>query len=263
MEKYYLFRNEEIQAGRLVSNQGYQRPISPKELKEIIDNFDWNLVNPIKVSLRNGSYYVWDGQHTLTSIISLYGNTTIVPVQVYEGLTYEKEAELVAKQDEFKRKMSKTDQNNAYLESKEKTRVDFAKVCKEVGFMAMFDSCHTKKVGYVQNTTFVYEKVYMKYGEEMLKDFLMVFKLAFNSEPDAQRSHTQMGLLRFMTLYKGEYDFRRLVDVLTGLSPSIIKKNANNDRTHTKADAVCLLFVELYNKGKRSNRLPNKIDKEG
>ena len=48
----------------LVSNQEYQRNLSWGHVKKAIENFDLNQINPIKVSRRNGTNYVFNGQHT-------------------------------------------------------------------------------------------------------------------------------------------------------------------------------------------------------
>ena len=43
----------------LVSNQEYQRNLSWGHVKKAVDNFDLNQINPIKVSRRNGTNYVF------------------------------------------------------------------------------------------------------------------------------------------------------------------------------------------------------------
>lgn len=45
----------------LVSNQEYQRNLSWGHVKKAVDNFDLNQINPIKVSRRNGTNYVFNG----------------------------------------------------------------------------------------------------------------------------------------------------------------------------------------------------------
>ena len=45
----------------LVSNQEYQRNLSWGHVKKAIENFDLNQINPIKVSRRNGTNYVFNG----------------------------------------------------------------------------------------------------------------------------------------------------------------------------------------------------------
>ena len=46
----------------LVSNQEYQRNLSWSHVKKAVENFDLNQINPIKVSRRNGTNYVFNGQ---------------------------------------------------------------------------------------------------------------------------------------------------------------------------------------------------------
>ena len=46
----------------------YQRPVRMEKVSKIVAEFDPLLVNTLKVSLRNGHYYVFDGSHTLEAL---------------------------------------------------------------------------------------------------------------------------------------------------------------------------------------------------
>ena len=72
-------KNENIQIMQLntkdlVSSQAYQRDIDQKEVAYIVSNFDPHQFGIIKVSYRDGKYYVYDGQHRITAIKVLNGN---------------------------------------------------------------------------------------------------------------------------------------------------------------------------------------------
>ena len=48
----------------------YQRELNIHRVRKIVARFDPRLVNPPKVSYRNGHYYVFDGQHTVAVLRS-------------------------------------------------------------------------------------------------------------------------------------------------------------------------------------------------
>jgi len=70
---------EQIPIKNLVSNQDYQRNLSIKHVQKAAAHFDLCQVNPVKVSRRDGSNYVFNGQHTI-EIIALVSNSRETPV---------------------------------------------------------------------------------------------------------------------------------------------------------------------------------------
>ena len=55
----------------IIPRDTYQRPLQSDEVKEIIAKFDIHLMNEPKVSFRDGKYYVFDGQHTIISLLEM------------------------------------------------------------------------------------------------------------------------------------------------------------------------------------------------
>ena len=49
-----------------VLREDYQKPLNEKRVAQIVAAFDENIANEPKVSYRDGHYYVFDGQHTVT-----------------------------------------------------------------------------------------------------------------------------------------------------------------------------------------------------
>jgi len=83
----------------LVSNQEYQRNLSMNHVKKAVEEFDLNQINPIKVSRRNGVYYVFNGQHT-AEIVAMASGSRDTPVwcMIYDDLEYVEEADIFANQ---------------------------------------------------------------------------------------------------------------------------------------------------------------------
>ncbi len=73
-KKEEIVRIMDLNTKDLVSNQPYQRDINQKEVAYIVSNFDPHQIGVIKVSYRDGKYYVYDGQHRITAFKIVNGN---------------------------------------------------------------------------------------------------------------------------------------------------------------------------------------------
>ena len=90
---------ELIPINMLVSNQTYQRPISSAHVGRTAQNFDVYQINPVKVSRRDGTNYVFDGQHTVETVATASGSRdTPVWCMIYDDLCYSHEADIFANQ---------------------------------------------------------------------------------------------------------------------------------------------------------------------
>lgn len=93
---------EQIPIKNLVSNQDYQRNLSVLHVRRAAENFDLYQVNPVKVSRRDGTNYVFNGQHTV-EIIALVSGSRETPVwcMIYDDLDYTEEASIFANQMKY------------------------------------------------------------------------------------------------------------------------------------------------------------------
>lgn len=91
---------EQIPIKNLVSNQEYQRPLSPSQVERAIADFDLNQINPVKASRRNGINYVFIEQHTIEIVATVSGSReTPVWCMIYDSLDYRNEADIFDKAD--------------------------------------------------------------------------------------------------------------------------------------------------------------------
>ena len=72
----WVFR--QLSSAILETDASYQRPIDAKRVEHIVANYDWRLVNALKVSHRDGHYYVFDGAHTLSCHLAATAPLTFV-----------------------------------------------------------------------------------------------------------------------------------------------------------------------------------------
>ena len=96
-EKYVWLNNADLYV-----NPRIQRKIDPERVRKIASQFSPLVANPIKVSYRDGRYYIFDGMHTRAAIRLLNGSDNFpILCRVYNGLTEEDEARLFAIQFGF------------------------------------------------------------------------------------------------------------------------------------------------------------------
>ena len=78
----------------------YQRRIEMDRVNQMVEEFNPLVVNPLKVSHREGKYYAFDGGHTLMmeKKVNEAKDTFLVECRVYENLTKDEEKILFAAQ---------------------------------------------------------------------------------------------------------------------------------------------------------------------
>jgi len=104
----------------------YQRVEIEQKSKKIGKDFLWIACGALSVSLRDGVYYVIDGQHRLVgALIAAQNNAdiTTIPCLVFEGLSQEEEAESFITINKNRKAPSGIDTFNAYVASKDQTAV--------------------------------------------------------------------------------------------------------------------------------------------
>lgn len=246
-----------IEASKLISNQAYQRAVNQRNCAYIKQGYIKELVNPVKVSLRNGKYYVFDGQHTLTVLTEMFGENCIIPCLVYTGLTYEREAELFAKQDEFKKKLSSREKIKAKYEAKDADATTFMKAVESCGYKCTFTSGHY--VGTLASITYLFETVYKRKGVDHLKRLLTIIKSAWPDDKNATNESIVKGVDMFITLYDGEFTAAELVAKLQKVAPIVLIRNGKADMTHSGATRYAVQVFDYYNKGRKTGKLRSRF----
>lgn len=113
----------------IIPRDTYQRPLQSDEVKEIIAQFSPYLLNEPKVSFRNGKYYVFDGQHTIISLLEMNeGKHIAIRCKVYYGMTEQEEAKLFSMQTGAGRKLSPADKIRAELHAQDMETMNFRDV---------------------------------------------------------------------------------------------------------------------------------------
>jgi len=232
----------------------YQREIDVARIKKITKNWDDDLVNAPKVSLReNGVYYVFNGQHTLAAWKKRYGNRPI-QCKVYRGLTEEEEKDLFVKQEGFSKAVGKIDILRAEFNSGSAEVVDMVNCCKLAGCSIDFDN-RTSNVKNRVNAVATAFAVYRSIGHDNFINLLCILSKAFYGEQAAFQDGYIKGMGYLFKHYSDRITNKRMIEALQRQPVDYYRQRANTF-IGSSAYRYAKAFTEQFNKGKKTNKIP-------
>lgn len=253
----FQYEHKQINSKNIISEPRYQRQVDFTRVKKIVSRFNPNLVNDIKVSFRDGKYYVFDGQHTLKSLVLKNGgNDLMVNCRVYYGMTVEDEAILFAEQNGISRNVESSDKLHALYTAGHVDVIDFVETAQSLGIV-----CDFKKKRASYNTLICHHcayNIFIKYGREHFVELISIIIGAWQREESSFRREIINGLNSFMIAYAGEYNKDALIKRLQTTSPVVIIRegNAYSNGGYTR---YARQILNCYNAKTRSGRLKDKF----
>lgn len=113
----------------------YQRDLSAAKVKKIVREFNPYLVNAVKVSFRDGKYYVFDGQHTIAGIKAKHkGADCQIDCKVFYGLTRLDEMELFILQNGASSTVATREKFRALYNNGDPEITSLVKLTEKAGF---------------------------------------------------------------------------------------------------------------------------------
>lgn len=245
-----------INSSQIIADKAYQRPLDTKRVKKIVNDFNPKLVNPIKVSLRGGKYYVFDGQHTLRALVLKNGGKDLaVECKIYEGLTQEQEADLFAEQNGISKAVGIADKMRAMYLSGNKDIKELKEGIDSIGIV--FDFSKNK----ASNKIICYNAVYRIYKKDSiysLMETLQIIIEAWNGHEDSLRKEIISGMHIFRKVYDGKYNREELVRKLTKVSAAYILREGSAFRSGGDK-RFARQILNIYNRNKGGKKLEDKI----
>lgn len=241
-----------INTSKIFSDPAYQRPIDPKRVRSIAEHFNPMRVNAIKVSHRDGKYWVFDGQHTMKVLILRNGGDLNVECKVYEGLTQKEEAMLFARQNEFEKRVDKASEMKALYAAGDVEIVELKKAIEEVGFTFDFDNHKAT------NRIICCEKIYKIFRNCRVSDFakfLRIIKDAWGGNSDSLRKEIIGGMWCFYNTYKTEIDLGLAAKKFQMVNPIEIIRDAKTLKAIPGDSKYAYVLATHYNKNLRKNKL--------
>lgn len=236
----------------LIVDKEYQREVQQDRVKKIVSRFNPNLVNPVKVSHRNGKYYVFDGQHTLASLKKVHGDKPImVDCKVYEGLSREDEARLFAEQNGIARNVESIAKYKALYISGDVDICEMVRLTEQSGLFIDFSK--SKKDNRIVAVSKAY-KIFKSVSASEYVEILSIIKEAWDGIPESLNTEILGGMFMFHKTYKGCYNRQLFIRQLSKVSPTVIIREgkaalSGGDTRYARQ------ILNLYNKKLRNNRL--------
>ena len=279
-----------------VPRGSYQRELNAKRVRKIAAKFDPRLLNPPKVSYRNGHYYVFDGQHTIAVLKLLNGGRDLmIRCIVYTGMTESEEALLFAQQAGEAAKLTPGDKMRAMIYGGDPECMAFLKATEAVGLRLDYAQRRGKhRIGCIGTAFEEFKRV----GADLYKEALSLIVAAWqlsrphpvdetgrrswrsapvfasgchpapqktakrkrNGDPESLRAETIQSVTRFIELYRQEYDPRRLVSRLHKTDPLTIYREGRAMGVNMAGYKKYLYQVFcIYNGSSKKKVLPMKF----
>ena len=242
-----------ISSKMLESDTSYQRRIDDNRVKRIVENFDSRLVNPVKVSFRDGRYFVFDGAHTLAALkeVNKFDNF-MVDCMLFHGLTYEDEAYLFALQRGDSKEVATAARLKALLLSNDERACDFRNRTEETGFKLAANG-HTASngtIGCIAKLWKIYES-----DPDLLSASLEMLMSTWRGEVWSLGANIIGGMALFIRAYKEDLNTARFLKCVGGADLNDL--NRYKDATAKNKDySYAFAMLRLYNKSGGKGALP-------
>ena len=237
-----------LPASWLVTDTSYQRAIDEKAVERIVESFDPRLVNVVKVSHRDGRFYVFDGAHTLNALKRINGmNSFLVDCKVYRGLAYEDEAYLFALQTGESRDVAFSARLRALLISNSQEAVDFRESTQRAGLQLASGNSTAS-----QDTIAALAKAYRlftKLGTQQYEAVLSLIRETWGGAAWSLTSYVLGGVAELLGEYGGEVSPERFRKKLVCVGYEDIRNEARRQMRGSSDVAHALALVKFYNRG--------------
>ena len=162
------YEYKRMPAAWLETDFSYQRKIDSARVERIVNSFDPRLANEVKVSFRDGKFYVFDGAHTLSALKRIHGEDSfMVDCKVYYGLSYEDEAYLFALQSGESKDVAFNTRLRALMISGSQEATDFRAHTAQAGFQ-LSDGAGSATKNTIAAIAKAY-RLYKEYGPEQYR----------------------------------------------------------------------------------------------
>ncbi|MBQ6208073.1 MAG: hypothetical protein IJK52_13440 [Oscillospiraceae bacterium] len=249
-----------LNSGILYSGQAYQRPVSQRDVDELVQLWDEALFEPPIVSYRKGKYHLVDGQRRVSAIRQMNGGRDAnILCRVFHDLTYEDEALLLYRLDKAKKRMTLSQSTNARIQSGQDSVIrSIRKELNEEGFEWILNR---RNIGnYHIHATSAVLRAYNVLGRSAFGWMFRLLRATWQGSPASIGAFMLNGMTLFLKTYETDIDEQTFVRRLSAYEPDALLDLAKQDTSTTRRDLRCArVLLEKYNKGCRTERqLPRR-----
>ena len=240
-DEFVYLNNKDLQI-----NPKIQRKLSPIRVSKIVKNYSSLIANPIKVSFRDGQFYIFDGMHTRTAT-SIVNDFPIL-CRVYHNLTEEDEARLFSEQFGYNEAVSMAYRLRALEVAKDPEVFDFLKVTRDSGFTISLGS-YSARNGNIAAVCAAFH-AYRNLGAAGYGLMLKTLLKTWAGENWSISRNMLGGMARFMTMY--EFKSTSFVKAFREVRYEEIRMEALRFTGMTKEGAYATALAEIYDRNSRN-----------
>lgn len=253
-----------IRIGNLTSGMSCQREVSDmNRIKNMADNWNWALYQPICVSVVDGVYYVIDGQHRVAALRRLYNDDYKVTCKLATDLTLEEQNEWFAELATNEKSQSLKSVVTAKINSKAYPKYQaLVEDLNASGLKLKLTDKGRQPNAIRANATVI--KLHNQFSREIFVDCMTLLCRIWNGNSSSLTASFLEGWSYFYTLYHKQWDIKTLFSKLSVESASQISKHAKSLadlKTYTLQQCYAKEFVTLYNGRSRKYRLDDTLIK--
>ena len=245
-ERKFKFERRLLSQKDLVVDYRYQRPVDKARVRKIVRDFNPAIVNTVKVSYRDGRYYIIDGQHTVAALHVVYGDDAMIDCNVFYGMTDKDEANLFYEQNGHSKPVSAVTKFKVKVFNGDDTANAIIKKLSACGMGVDSDGKSSKRNFKCPGEL---EKQYKILGDAKFCESLSIIKDAWYPQycPEAVSRAILAGVCTFVNLHFGRYNRTFLIKSLSRLTPGDILR-ASHVYGYTNGKTVCAAITAEYNK---------------
>lgn len=250
------FEYKFVNTKHIIVSPQYQRLANPAKVAQILAEFDENLVNPLKLSFRDGKYYVYDGQNTMLAL-KAHNNNVDLPVycKVTEGFTAEDEARYFEKQNGIVTAVTSNQKFRSAHFRGDPTICSIVDTASAVGFIVDFTS--NQSPNHIVAVKALYN-IYTKFGPGIYLETLGIIKAAWGGVYESLRKEILEGVAIFCNTYKGRYNRDLFIRKMAKVRPLSIITDAKISTSYGSRKYAQRILAE-YNKNLASSRLDDEL----
>ena len=234
----------------LETDPSYQRRMNAAQVDRIVAEFNPLLVNAVKVSQRDGHFFVFDGAHTLAALRRIHeGKPFMVECKVFSGMTYQEEAELFALQTGTSRTVSFDYKLRAKLAAETPKEKAFLEATEAAGLH--LSDVQRSSMRYVIAAKATAQRIFDNYGADLYTDMLRLIVETWDAVEWSLSKPVLNGCAVFLNVYGDEYKRDRFIRKLAYTNADELAAIARRQNVKDQPRQYAMAILELYNKGGR------------
>lgn len=249
--KGHEFEYKVLKPSQLKCDPLYQRQLEMKRVENIAKEFNGDIFNEPKVSYRDGTYWIFNGQHSVAVWKKIHNNEDKpLTCKVYRGMTWLDECEAFIAQNGLDKDPTTNEKLKAAYNSNDPDVTDMVSKAELCGFTVDFIASKTP-TRIVATSALI--KAYKSLGSDAFLDMMTAIRDSWYGDIDAVSQQIISGMATFYKTYWGYFERTDLVAKLKRVKPGDIIREGKS--CTTRRNAYSQEICKIYNVKRSSRKL--------